>query len=353
MSSGKSRLKLIATSCCILAFVWLSQAKAGSGAAARSIESVISCDYAAQINPVQLRGILSVIASDSFQGREAGRLGQKMAAQYIARYFNLNGIRHSINDTGYFQKFTFNGTYFSATDTGASENVVGWIPGTEHPDEYIVVSAHYDHLGIKDGKVYNGADDDGSGTTSLLAMAHAFSKAAQEGYRPKRSIVFIAFSGEEKGLLGSTYYSEHPLFPLAQTVVDLNIDMVGRKDKKHHHHKNYVYLIGSNILSQELDSISHAVNVRFMRLSLDYTYNSTTDPNHYYYRSDHYNFAKHGIPVIFYFNGVHADYHQPTDKIDKIDFELMTKRAQLVFHTAWELANRAERLKLEEQIQEQ
>ncbi len=225
-----------------------------------------------------------------------------------------------------------------------SENVLGFIEGSEKPNEYVVVSSHYDHLGIINGEIYNGADDDASGTSTLLEIAEAFSKATKEGNRPKRSILFIAMSGEEKGLLGSKYYVSNPLFPLANTVVDLNIDMVGRVDEKHEKNPNYIYLIGADKLSKELHELSETVNSNSTKLELDYTYNSEDDPNRYYYRSDHYNFAKNGIPVIFYFNGTHEDYHRPTDTIEKINFKKMKKIADLIFLTTWEIANREERL---------
>jgi len=229
----------------------------------------------------------------------------------------------------------------------SAENVLGYIEGADLKNELIVISAHYDHLGIKDNKIYNGADDDGSGTTALMELAKAFAKAKEQGRGSRRSILFIAFSGEEKGLLGSSYYTEHPEFPLNKTVCDLNIDMIGRIDEKHGKNANYVYLIGSDKLSSELHSISESVNKTYTGLELDYTYNDEKDKNRFYYRSDHYNFAKNGVPVIFYFNGVHDDYHQPTDDVEKINFEKLKKISTLVFLTAWELANREERIKVD------
>lgn len=222
-------------------------------------------------------------------------------------------------------------------------NVMGFLPGTDLKDEVLVISAHYDHIGIINGKINNGADDDGSGTTSVLAMAKAFAEAQKAGKGPRRSLLFMTFTGEEKGLLGSQWYSEHPVFSFDQTIADLNIDMVGRIDDAHLADTNYVYLIGSDKLSTDLHKISEEANKNSVNLKLDYKYNDPKDPNRFYYRSDHYNFAKHGVPVIFYFNGVHPDYHQPGDKVEKIHFELMAKRAQLVFNTAWDLANRDKR----------
>ncbi len=225
-----------------------------------------------------------------------------------------------------------------------SENVLAYLKGTEKPEELVVITAHYDHLGKKGDDIYYGADDDGSGTTSLIELAEAFSLAKQEGNGPKRSILFMTVSGEEKGLLGSEFYTDNPVFPLASTVANLNIDMIGRIDENHAPDSNYVYIIGSDKLSTQLHSLSEQTNKTYSGIELDYTYNDENDPNRFYYRSDHYNFAKNGIPVIFYFTGVHVDYHQTTDTVDKIMFPKMEKIARLIFHTAWEIANRESRL---------
>ncbi|HAI16763.1 MAG TPA: peptidase, partial [Xanthomarina gelatinilytica] len=232
-----------------------------------------------------------------------------------------------------------------ATDI-ISENVAAWIKGSEKPDEIIVISAHLDHEGIKNGEIYNGADDDGSGCVALLEIAEAFKAAVKDGHGPKRSILLLHVTGEEKGLLGSRYYTDmDPIFPLANTVANLNIDMIGRVDPKHEAGDgNYLYLIGSDKLSTELHNISEEMNNKYTNIEFDYTYNDDNDPNRFYYRSDHYNFAKNNIPVIFYFNGTHADYHKPTDTPDKIRYDLLENRTRLVFYTAWELANRENRI---------
>ena len=227
-----------------------------------------------------------------------------------------------------------------------TENVLGYLKGSEKPDEVVVITAHYDHIGITNGEINNGADDDGSGTVTVLELAEAFSIAATKKAEPKRSILFMTVTGEEKGLLGSQYYTDNnPIFPLAKTVANLNIDMVGRVDEKHADNPDYIYLIGSDKLSKELHNLSERVNETYTNLELDYTYNDENDPNRFYYRSDHYNFAKNNIPIIFYFNGTHPDYHKPTDTIEKINFEKMEKIARLVFHTCWEIANREGRIK--------
>ncbi|TNF30713.1 MAG: M28 family peptidase, partial [Bacteroidetes bacterium] len=221
-----------------------------------------------------------------------------------------------------------------------SENVLAYLPGTDLANELLVITSHYDHLGKKGDDIFNGADDDGSGTTTLLELAETFMQAKKDGNGPRRSILFMTVSGEEKGLLGSEFYTDNPVFPLSSTVANLNIDMIGRIDENHAPDSNYVYLIGSDKLSSELHELSENANQTYTGLELDYRYNDEKDPNRFYYRSDHYNFAKNRIPVIFYFTGVHEDYHQPTDTVEKIMFHKMEKIAKLIFHTAWELANR-------------
>ncbi len=233
------------------------------------------------------------------------------------------------------------------------ENVLAYIEGGDKKDELIVITAHYDHLGVKDSLIYNGADDDGTGTVSLLEIAESFMLAQKDGFKPRRSILIMPVSGEEKGLLGSRYYTDHPVFPLESTVANLNIDMIGRYDKDHADDSNYVYLIGADRLSQDLHDISEEANKTYTDFNIDYKYNKKTDPNRFYYRSDHYNFAKNDIPVIFYFSGVHEDYHRATDTVEKIDYDKTRRVAQLVFYTAWELANREERIRLNKDKEEE
>lgn len=219
-----------------------------------------------------------------------------------------------------------------------SANVLAYIEGGDLKDEVLVLTAHYDHIGIQHGVVYNGADDDGTGTVALLEIAEAFMRAKQEGHGPRRSVLIMPVSGEEKGLLGSRYYSDHPAIPLSRTIANLNIDMIGRTDSAHADAAPYVYIIGSDRLSRDLHAANERANAH-VGIELDYTFNAPDDPNRFYYRSDHYNFARKGIPSIFYFSGVHEDYHQPGDDVEKIRFDLLRARTNLVFHTAWELAN--------------
>ena len=229
-----------------------------------------------------------------------------------------------------------------------SSNVLAFIPGSDPilSKEIIVITAHYDHIGIDNGTVYNGADDDGTGTVALLELAEAFMQAYQEGHGVRRSILIMPVSGEEKGLLGSAYYTDHPLIPLEQTVANLNIDMIGRNDIAHENKTNYIYVIGADRLSDDLHNANEWANTNYTKLELDYRFNDPKDPNQFYYRSDHYNFAKNNIPSVFYFSGVHEDYHQPTDDIEKIIFSKVELVTRLVFHTAWKLANETERPRL-------
>jgi len=229
-----------------------------------------------------------------------------------------------------------------------ASNVLGLIEGSDKKDEYVFITAHYDHIGTRNGIVNNGADDDGSGTVAVMQIGEAFAKAKAEGKGPRRTIVIMTVSGEEKGLWGSEYYSDHPVYPLDKTTVDLNIDMIGRVDTERIKDDtlNYVYVVGHNKLSSDLPIINEGVNNKYTKLVLDYKFDDPADPNRIYFRSDHYNFARKGVPVLFFYDGMlKADYHKPTDDVEKINFPLMEKRARMVFYTAWEMANREEMLK--------
>ena len=316
--------------------------------------------YAETIKVEDLEKHLIIVSSDSMEGRETGKKGQKMAADYIMNHFKSIGIP-PYKKKSYYQKFKVkNGRHMCKCDDCDTdflkkmlgknkyikgENVLGFIEGTDLKEELIIITAHYDHLGKHEDKIFNGADDDGSGTAATLEIAEAFILAKKEGNGPRRSVLIMPVSGEEKGLLGSKYYTDHPIYPLENTVANLNIDMIGRVDDWHEN-GDYVYLIGADMLSQELHDISEQINDQYIGLDLDYTFNAEDDPNRYYYRSDHYNFAKNNIPVIFYFNGVHEDYHKVTDTVEKIDFNKIQTITRLVFLTAWELANRDERIQL-------
>ena len=302
--------------------------------------------YASTITAKDLGTHLFTYASDDFEGRNTGEPGQKKAVEYLKDFYTAQGIKSPMGNNDYFQEVPEEWLANNSRrgKLKASENVLAFIEGSEKPEEIIVISAHLDHVGVNNGEIYNGADDDGSGTVALLEIAEAFKMAANAGKGPKRSILFLHVTGEEKGLLGSKYYTQNPTFPLANTVCNLNIDMIGRIDARHKEDPNYVYLIGSDKLSTELHTLSENINKKYMNINLDYKYNDENDPNRFYYRSDHYNFAKNNVPIIFYFNGTHVDYHQPTDTPDKINYELLENRAKLVFHTAWEIANKETRI---------
>lgn len=305
-------------------------------------------DYETQITAKDLKDHLFIIASDEMEGRMTGEPGQKKAANYIRDFFIKNNIASPPGVLNYFQEVP--ASFFREGSTiKDTENVIAFVEGSEKPEEVIIITAHYDHVGVdKSGNIFNGADDDGSGTVATMMVAKAFQKAKDEGNGPKRSVAFLLVTGEEVGLVGSRYYTdENPIFNLENTVANLNIDMIGRITPEKTENPNYIYLIGTDRLSTELHKVSEEINNRYVNLELDYKYNAHDDPNRFYYRSDHYNFAKNNIPVIFYFNGVHEDYHKHTDTPDKIEYELLEKRARLVFHTAWELANRKEPIKLD------
>ncbi len=314
--------------------------------------------FAKTITEKDLKKYLYIYASDEFEGRNTGSKGQKKAVEYLRNFYIQNDIKPGDPDKDYFQKMTLN---ISRGNEGEvdSENVIAIIEGTEKPDEYLILTAHLDHVGygrtgsrlrksyvgeIKD-RIHNGADDDGSGTVAMLEIAQAFKQASKKGKGPKRSIIFLHVTGEEKGLLGSAYYSDNPIYPLSKTVANLNLDMIGRIDPTRKGDKReYIYIIGSDHDSQDLHNISEQTNLQTVNIDLDYRYNAKDDPQRFYYRSDHYNFAKKGIPIIFYFSGTHEDYHLPSDTPDKINYDLLELRSKLIFYTAWNIANRDQRV---------
>lgn len=286
-------------------------------------------------------------------------IGTKLANEIFAKAnTNLEAVKKQIADTKKPASMVIDIPVSFSTkvkDTPLrAENVLGFIEGSdpELKNEVLVLTGHYDHIGLnKDpnatDKVFNGADDDASGTTGALLIADAFAKAKKAGKGPKRSILFMTVVGEEKGLLGSEWYSEHPVFPLKNTIANLNIDMIGRTGELYlgtPDSANYVYSVGSNMLSSELAKIQQDINNAYTKIKLDFKYDDPNDPERIYYRSDHYNFAKHNIPIIFYYDGMLGkDYHGLGDEVHKINFDLLVKRTQLIYYIAWELANRPNR----------
>lgn len=305
-------------------------------------EELLMKKYAEEIDTKDLKEHLYLLASDVLEGRKTGKKGQKMAANYLTAYYKHLELQAPQNYPDYEQ--TIPSEYFNNASGNSSENVLAYILGSEFPEEVLIISAHYDHLGKRGETVFNGADDNASGTSAVMEIAEAFQAALEDGHRPKRSILFLHLTGEESGLYGSRYYVSHPVFKMDNTVTNLNIDMIGRVDPKHEDKPEYIYLIGSDRLSGELHELAENVNKEHFGLKLDYTFNKENDPNRFYYRSDHYNFAQKGVPVIFFFNGEHDDYHKATDTPEKINYELLKLRADYIFYTAWELANRPERV---------
>lgn len=231
--------------------------------------------------------------------------------------------------------------------TLVTENVIGFIEGTSLKDEVIIISAHYDHLGKEEGQTtyFAGADDNASGVAALLELAKVFALAKKDGFSPKRSILFLTTTAEEVGMLGSSYYADiAPLFPISHVVANLNIDMIGREyiPKRNYPANDYVSIVGSDWLSPVLHQTHKQANTTFTKLNLDYSYNSKTHPEEFFYRSDQYSFAKYDIPVIFYTSPDHKDYHKTSDTAEKIDYQRVEKITKLIFYTTWQLANQKE-----------
>ncbi len=338
----KNKITLLALA--YIALTGCNAQKAATVVAKPIPASDVVTKYMHSITAAELKTHLYIVASDEMEGRETGSKGQKKAGKYLIETYRKNGVSFPKGASDYYQKVPAEFmNKAEGTKLEDSENIWAFVEGTEKQEEVLVVSAHYDHVGVQDGKVFNGADDDGSGTVALLEIAQAFQKAKNEGNGPKRSILFLHVTGEEHGLHGSRYYTENPLFPLAKTITDINIDMIGRRDDLHKDTNKYVYVIGSDYLSTDLYKAVEEANKKYINIKLDYKFNDRNDPNRFYYRSDHYNFAKHNIPSVFLFNGVHDDYHGAGDEAEKIEYDALEKRTQLAFAIAWDLANKKDR----------
>ena len=300
--------------------------------------------------------IPSIVASPQFANALLRGEKQNATALFNAFYGPTLPPSFALNAA---KKVTMN--LAARTETLSTQNVVAVWEGSDPvlKDEYVAVGAHYDHVGVgtpvNGDWIFNGADDDGSGTTALLGMAEALAHAPS---RPKRSVLFVWHCGEEKGLWGSRYFTENPTIPLDHVVAQLNIDMIGRSKKegdtnprnKELTGPNEVYVIGSTMMSTELGELVDSVNKSFLNVTFDRRYDDPKDPNRFFYRSDHYNYAKKGIPIIFFFDGVHEDYHQLGDSADKIDYQKMEKITRTVYMTLWEVANRPVRPKVDKPL---
>jgi hypothetical protein len=284
--------------------------------------------------------------------------GERHTAAYLLRQA-AEGVGVESFDLGAGKRLSLN--VAAREETLTTQNVVGVIEGSDPvlKDEYVAIGAHYDHVGtgepVNGDAIYNGADDDGSGTVSVLEMAHAFVAA---GARPKRSILLVWHTGEERGLWGSRYFVEHPTVPLARVVAQLNIDMIGRSkgagDTSRANRQltgaDEIYVIGSKKMSTELGALSERVNDSFLRLKFNYLYDDPADPERFFFRSDHFHYARKGVPIIFYFDGPHEDYHKPSDQPEKIDYQKMEKVTRTVFMTAWELASAPRRPRVDKPL---
>jgi len=316
------------------------------------------------------RGITIV---EKFQPRDGERIPAIVVSPTVANMIfqgerlNASSIFESVYGDGVPASFELNSekrlsiTSRGKDDDVATQNVVAVFEGSDPvlKGEYIALGAHYDHVGVGipvDGDaIYNGADDDGSGTTTLLAIAEALTRSTS---RPKRSVLFVWHAGEEKGLWGSRYFTEYPTVPLEKVVAQINIDMIGRSKKDGDTNPrnrelsgvNEIYVIGSKMMSSELGELVESVNKNYLNLTYNYRYDDPKDPNRFFFRSDHYNYARKGIPIIFFFDGEHEDYHRPGDSPDKIDYQKMEKVARTVYMTLWEIANRPTRPKVDKQL---
>ena len=322
------------------------------------------------VSASQLRKHVFTIASDSLQGRATGTAGQLKAAFYCVKSFRQSHLfaafRPDSLQASFRQTFPFTATevvlFGSSRIYGSipykrhellsaplanqdsirvlfGDNVAGLLIGTDLKQEVVVLSAHYDHLGQSDKRIFHGADDNASGTATVLSVASVFDSLAQQKIRPRRSILFVLFSGEEGGLLGSEYFIRNTPIPVKQLVGNLNVDMVGRVDHTHRKKPNYCYLI-TNKQGDKLQEIAEIANSQSIKMALNQEgYDTENDPEQHFYRSDQYSFAKRGIPALLFTSGNHPDYHQPSDTANKIAYDVLQKRATLIFQTAWRLAN--------------
>lgn len=279
------------------------------------------------INPALAAKILGVESIASYREKLVGNITD----------FKAEALSYSLTQIPY-----------SSESTIETKNVLAYYEGADPKlkDEVVVMTSHYDHVGIGQpdstgDRIYNGADDDGSGTIGLLNVAKAFVAAGENGVKPKRSILFLNVSAEEKGLFGSRYYSDHPVYPMEKTVANINTDMIGRIDSLHESKgiEEYTYIIGAEIISSQLDSLIKVANSNSGQLQLNKRYNDLNDPNQFYRRSDHWNFGRKGVPFVFFFTGVHEDYHRPSDEVHKIRFDKMAEVIRTIYASAVMVAN--------------
>ena len=284
---------------------------------------------------------LKYLSSDNLKGRKTGEPGHWESLEYISNYYKSKQIKSF--DSTYYQ---FIPEKYLPRKVDSTANVIAFIKGKTKPEEFVIVSGHSDHLGIKKREIYNGADDNASGTSAIMEIARLFKMAENKGIKSKRSVVFCHFTAEEIGKGGSKFFVENETVPIKNMIADINIDMIGRVDNRHEN-GDYIYIIGADRVSLDFEITIKSVNETFTGLNLDESYDAPNDPNRYFYRSDQFHFAKQNIPVVFFFSGTHKDYHRPSDTEDKIDYNTLRRRTQLIFATTWQLANQPESFKLD------
>ena len=291
-----------------------------------------------------LKTHLKFLASDSLMGRKSGERGHWIGLEYITNFYKQKKIKSL--DSSYYQNIP---DKYLPRKIDSTANVIAVIKGQEIQNEYVVVSAHSDHLGVQNNNIYNGADDNASGTSALLEIARVFKAAEKNGCKPKRNIVFCHFTAEEIGKGGSKFFVENKTVPIPKIIANLNIDMIGRIDTKHQD-GNYVYIIGADRVSNGFENTIKKINKTYTNLQLDESYDTPNDPNRFFYRSDQYHFARQNIPVVFFFSGAHKDYHKSSDTEEKINYKALKKRAQLIFATTWQLAHQDKTFKTKQII---
>ncbi|MDR1198656.1 MAG: M28 family peptidase [Prevotellaceae bacterium] len=287
--------------------------------------------YSVKINKNDLEEIVTALCSPEFEGRRFGSVGNQKAMEYIASEFKKRNISKS-NGNLYEQFFKDDNKY--------GINVMGIVEGYLYPDENIIVTCHYDGLGMADSTLFPGADDNATGVAALIEIAEAFSAAAISNVRPKRSVIFIAFDAGKHQMTGSKIYSKYPVKPVEKTQILLNMDMLGRDDcGLTEDESNYVFLLCHEQVSPFLQQINDSINSVHTHLKTEYDfYRNQQIFDLFYPTSDHYNFTGK-VPAVFYTGGINADVHSPNDTPDKISYTTLRNRALLVFYTAWIYAN--------------
>ena len=283
-------------------------------------------------------------------GSEASAIPKLLVASSVATaIFDGSSLDHN-SDKAFDTKGSGSFEFVNAVERTPTQNVIALWEGSDPTlkEEMVAVGAHYDHVGTRqetkgEDKIWNGADDDGSGTVAVLSIAEALARAPK---RPKRSVLLVWHTGEEKGLVGSAYFNKYPTVDIKKVVAQLNMDMIGRSKKEGDTNKrnkdltgsNEVYVIGSDLMSSKLSEVTKGINSSYLKLKYNYKYDDPKVENRFFFRSDHYNYAINGIPVVLWFTGLHADYHGPGDEVEKIDFQKLESISRTIFLTLWKLA---------------